>query len=198
MGISIRAYARLRGVTEGAVRKAIKTGRISIEPDRTIDSDKADCEWDNNTNQLYNEKYKENIGVSSNNAKQNSSDYSTSESINKSHVRDIGTSENNIPSYQISRAVREAYLAKKARLDYEVRAGKLLSSDEVAKSAFNIARIVRDKILNIPRRYPSLLLSSEILLSEDDCKKVEQILHKELLIVINDLCDYTPTNIRST
>lgn len=43
MGISIRAYARQRGVSDAAVRKAIKTGRITTEPDGTIDPAKADA-----------------------------------------------------------------------------------------------------------------------------------------------------------
>ena len=41
MGISIRAYARHRGVTDTAVHKAIRTGRIAPEADGTIDPDKA-------------------------------------------------------------------------------------------------------------------------------------------------------------
>jgi hypothetical protein len=36
MGISIRAYGRHRGVSDAAVRKAIKAGRITSEPDGTI------------------------------------------------------------------------------------------------------------------------------------------------------------------
>ena len=42
MGISIRAYGRHRGVSDAAVRKAIKAGRITPEPDGSIDPDKAD------------------------------------------------------------------------------------------------------------------------------------------------------------
>ena len=49
MGLSIRAYARHRGVSDAAVRKAIKTGRISQEADGTIDPAKADAQWDRNT-----------------------------------------------------------------------------------------------------------------------------------------------------
>jgi hypothetical protein len=49
MGISIRAYGRYRGVSDAAVRKAIKAGRVTPEPDGTIDSDKADTEWHTNT-----------------------------------------------------------------------------------------------------------------------------------------------------
>ena len=41
MGISIRAYARHRGVSEAAVRKAIKTGRASREADGSVNPVKA-------------------------------------------------------------------------------------------------------------------------------------------------------------
>src|SRR5690606_6119368 len=49
MGISIRAYGRHRGVSDAAVRKAIRTGRITAEPDGTIDPAKADRRWAANT-----------------------------------------------------------------------------------------------------------------------------------------------------
>ena len=46
MGVSRRAYAALRGVSEAAVRKALATGRITAEPDGTIDPVRADLMWD--------------------------------------------------------------------------------------------------------------------------------------------------------
>ena len=45
MGVSRRAYAKIRGVDEKAVRKAIESGRITVEPDGTIDPVKADARW---------------------------------------------------------------------------------------------------------------------------------------------------------
>lgn len=49
MGLSIRAYARHRGVSHVAVKKAIDTGRITPEGDGTIDADRADRDWEQNT-----------------------------------------------------------------------------------------------------------------------------------------------------
>lgn len=49
MGLSIRAYARHRGVSHVAVKKAIDTGRISQLPDGTIDPVVADDQWAANT-----------------------------------------------------------------------------------------------------------------------------------------------------
>ncbi|MDO5623041.1 MAG: elements of external origin [Paracoccus sp. (in: a-proteobacteria)] len=45
MGISRRQYATHRGVSEAAVRKAIASGRITPEPDGSIDPARADAEW---------------------------------------------------------------------------------------------------------------------------------------------------------
>ncbi|WP_127476580.1 elements of external origin [Sulfurivermis fontis] len=49
MGLSIRAYARHRGVSHVAVKKAIDSGRITTLPDGTIDPDQADAQWTRNT-----------------------------------------------------------------------------------------------------------------------------------------------------
>ena len=49
MGISIRAYARHRGVTDTSVHKAIRSGRVTPEADGTIDAEQADAEWERNT-----------------------------------------------------------------------------------------------------------------------------------------------------
>ena len=49
MGISIRAYARMRGCSESAVRKAIASKRIKPGPDGSIDPDRANREWQQNT-----------------------------------------------------------------------------------------------------------------------------------------------------
>jgi len=49
MGLSIRAYARHRGVSHVAVKKAIDTGRITPEPDGSIEPNRADLEWAQNT-----------------------------------------------------------------------------------------------------------------------------------------------------
>lgn len=49
MGLSLRAYARHRGVSHEAVRKAIDTGRITTDADGSIDPQRADAEWARNT-----------------------------------------------------------------------------------------------------------------------------------------------------
>ena len=49
MGLSIRGYAKQRGVSDAAVRKAIKTGRITLGADKTLDPMVANAQWLKNT-----------------------------------------------------------------------------------------------------------------------------------------------------
>src|ERR1039458_9950806 len=49
--MSLRGYARHRGCALSAVQKAIKSGRISVQPDGKIDSAQADLQWQRNTGQ---------------------------------------------------------------------------------------------------------------------------------------------------
>lgn len=47
--LSRRQYARRRGVSEAAVRRAIETGRITVGPGNKIDPIKADRQWNMST-----------------------------------------------------------------------------------------------------------------------------------------------------
>ena len=49
MGVSLRAYARMRGCSLTAVQKAISSKRITTLPDGTIDAERANQEWTKNT-----------------------------------------------------------------------------------------------------------------------------------------------------
>jgi hypothetical protein len=50
MGVSLRSYAKHKGVSESAVRKAIKSGRLTPLADGTVDPAIADRQWTRNTN----------------------------------------------------------------------------------------------------------------------------------------------------
>lgn len=78
------------------------------------------------------------------------------------------------PGYAQSRAVREHYLARLAKIEFEERAGKLVSRDEVTIAAFTKARTVRDNLLNIPDRVAALLAA------ESDAVRTHQILSDEI------------------
>lgn len=136
--VSAAEYAKLRGISKAAVSLAISEGKLpkaAVKVGRgwQIDADLADQEWRENTNP--------GMGAPTHdNAKgHNGGDTPVDVPMEKQ-------------SLAASKAKREQFMAELARLEYEQKAGSLVSAEEVKKEAFKIARIVRDSILNIPDR----------------------------------------------
>jgi hypothetical protein len=82
--------------------------------------------------------------------------------------------------YSRARAVRESYLARLAKIDYEERTGRLVSKDEVQVAAFNRFRQFRDQMLNLPDRLAAMLAA------ETDPAKVYEILASEIRKALNE------------
>jgi len=159
MELSLRAYAKHRGVTEAAVRKAISQGRINKGKNGKINPEKADKEWNKNTDPAQ--------------IKRSSTTENEIYSQNPSNLSG--------PSYQQSRAIKEAYGAKLLRLQFEKESKKLISIDDVKVSAFNAARMTRDRILNIPDRViPKLVGKTDIF-------EMKEILKEELIKALEEL-----------
>ncbi len=138
--VSIREYARRRGVSHTAVRKAIAAGRIVPEPNGGIDPEKADLMWAART---------------------------------ESRQVELDGDEGGL-GYRKARAYKEAYKAKLAKLEYEIKTGKLLDKNEVDVACFNWARGTRDRIQLISRRVAHRLAA------ETDARSVEEILDTEI------------------
>jgi len=181
MGLSIRAYAQHRGVSHTAVAKAIKAGRISKEPDGTIDPAKADAQWARNT--LPSQSL--NTGAAKPAAKVATPPVSTSVATGSSRELqppvETGRIRISAPDYQTSRAIREAYAARLAKLEYEERTAKLISSDEVEMRTFNLARRLRDRMQTLPRRLAAALAA------EQDPRVIEQRLDDEIRQALEEL-----------
>lgn len=170
MGMNVSAYARHRGVSHVAVLKAIKAGRIAKEANGTIDPVKADAAWGGNTNPAQQRKpAKESTGK----IERPIDPPSNTAGINSG------------PSYAQSRAIKEAYNARLAKLEYEEKSGALVRTDSVKVSWFNVLRVLRDRALNLPDRLAPLLAS------ETDPKLVRELLDAELRQILNDVADTT-------
>jgi hypothetical protein len=156
--LSLRAYAKHRGVSLAAVQKAIHSGRIATHPEGLIDSDRADAEW----------KAKTRPGQ------------------RRARPAPVATRE---PAeapvagldYFRARAIRESYLARLAKIEFEEKTAQLVSRDEVQVAAFTRARTVRDNLLNIPDRLAATLAA------ESDADKVHQILTGEIRKALDEL-----------
>jgi len=175
MGLSIRAYARHRGVSHTAVAKALNAGRISKNADGTIDPATADAQWDRNT--LPSQSL--NTGAAKPAPKVETSPVSTRDAPAPPETR------SGAPDYQTSRAIREAYTARLAKLDYEERTGKLLNADEVKVKQFNLARLLRERLQQIPRKVAPLIVAAVI--AQPDQRAVEELLLDSIREALEEL-----------
>ena len=178
MGLSIRAYAQHRGVSHTAVAKAIKAGRISVEPDGKIDPAKADAQWARNTLPSQNL----NPGVSKptpNVATRPVSTVSSAEAHAPLETRAAA------PDYQTSRAIREAYAARLAKLEFEERTSKLISKAEVDVKFFQLARQLRDRLQQIPRKLAPEIVA--LVVADPDVRGVTDVLEVAIREALEDL-----------
>lgn len=142
MGISIRAYGRHRGVSDAAVRKAIKSGRISKEPDGTIDPDKADVQWDKNTD-LAQQRESKRKAVSS------AAIDAVNDTLQEQGVSTGGT------TYMQARAANEVLKAQTNRLRLQQIKKELVDRSSALAHVFKLARAERDAWVSWPARISS-------------------------------------------
>mgnify|MGYP001581900846 CR=1 FL=1 len=172
--ISYRAYARYRGVSPEAVSKAVKTGRITVDADGRIDPKKADREWSENTDPA--KQFNAAFGNSMHRRQHDSSKIPGADAEAATTAQSSG-----LPPYAQSRAIREAYEARLAKLEYEIKIGKLVNADEVRVDAFNVARITRDRLLGIPD------MVAPVLVGMNDVNEIHRLLTKEIRLACEEL-----------
>jgi phage terminase Nu1 subunit (DNA packaging protein) len=150
--VSVSEYARLRQVSHTAVQLAIKHGRLknAVTKDEKgkvfIDPLIANNEWKRNTDptKVLNKKGKNN--------ESNNDDYDRLEN------QTLEMRRNNAPSIAESRAIKEAYLARLSKLEYEEKVKKLVNAEDVKNEAFKLARSIRDNLIGIPDRIAAELV----------------------------------------
>lgn len=92
-------------------------------------------------------------------------------------------SEQEIPSFNESRAKSEHFRAELARLDLEIKEEKLCEADKVKREAFSMARSVRDALNSIPDRVANQFAA------ETDPVVIHQALSEELRKALERLTD---------
>ncbi len=142
MGISIRAYARMRGCAKSAVEKAIKTKRITPLPDGTIDPERADQQWAKNTF----------AGQTLNRAQA-----APAQRSGATVPPEPGPSGDPVAAYLRARAVNETFKAKVSQMEYEERAGKLIPAARASEYAASFSAIVKDGLMAMPDRLSPML-----------------------------------------
>lgn len=162
--MSLREYARHRGVTHQAVRKALARGRITaLRQERgriVIDSEAADAAWRSNTDPA----------------------------LQRGAQAQTRVNDQTGRAYASARAVREQYEARMARLTFEEKSGKLVQADEVKVAAFNSARGARDALQGIPDRIAPMLTGVT------DTRMIHRIITEEVTRVCEMLSGPPPAD----
>jgi hypothetical protein len=140
MGLSIRAYARHRGVTDTAVHKAIRAGRITPEADGSIDAATADAEWARNS------------------APARSGTQARAPRVSVPPSADTGRDTGAVAlpaggaSLLQARTVNEVVKAQTNKVRLARLKGELVERSQVVAHVFKLARDERDAWLNWPAR----------------------------------------------
>jgi len=176
--MSLRAYARHRGVSLRAVQKALKSGRISAREDGRLDAEVADDNWARNTAPRPQPPPKPASQLPATKLAVPTTAPERAHHHSDTHPATRQSSEpprlESGLEYSKARAVRESYLARLAKIDFEERTEKLVSRDEMRVAAFNRYRTFRDGMLNIPDRLAAVLAA------ESDPRQVHELLSTEI------------------
>ncbi len=164
--VSLREYAKIRGCTEGAVRAAIRTGKIKngvIKNDeginKFIDTDIADVEWSKN--------YREDRKGSSNYELHSNLD-KAAKGKPKTEARpkqktDTGEPDGEAGDVTMSEAKRREAIAKAKILEIELaeKENSLISTETVRRAMYEFGEEVKSALLSVPDRATDDVLAAQ-------------------------------------
>ena len=155
MGISIRAYARHRGVTDTAVHKAIRSGRITSQSDGTIDPARADQEWARNTDvprQGTGHPNRPTTHTTAHKSARNTAPESAQASSTEPASPGLSAPGSGGTSLLQARTVNEVVKAQTNKVRLARLKGELVDRPQAIAHVFKLARAERDAWLNWPAR----------------------------------------------
>jgi hypothetical protein len=194
MGVSRRAYARHRGITENAVRKAIAAGRIELEHDGTIDPAKADLAWARRTDPAQQRSRPEKSEPAGRGAGQQAP--RSAETVKPvpvaavEAVRETLREAGEAPTaggmnYVTARTANEVIKAQERRLRLGKLKGELVDRAKAITTVFTLARRERDAWVQWPARVAALL-AAELGV---DAHMMETVLDKHVRQHLAELSD---------
>jgi hypothetical protein len=146
-GLSARAYAQRRGVSHTAVGKAIRTGRIALLPDGSIDPAAADRQWAANTDET---KSSNSVSGSPRHRRDPAqpSAPAGADTPTSPAIADAGSGS----GYTKNRTAREGYTALLTKLKYEREAGESVKVGDVRQAAFADAKRLQGVARALPEQ----------------------------------------------
>ncbi len=143
--VSLREYAKIRGVHLNAVQTAVKSGRIHKTTDGKIDVEKANQEWLQNTD--------------------------PSKSRHPESFFEHGNENTKVSpsSFQQAKTADVYYRAMIAKAKLKKMTGETIDRKKAGMHAFNLGRSLRDLFVSFPTRYGALIAAD---LETDEHKTV--------------------------
>ena len=143
--VSMREYAKIRGVHLNAVQTAVKSGRIHKTTDGKIDVEKANQEWLQNTD--------------------------PSKSRHPESFFEHGNENSKVSpsSFQQAKTADVYYRAMIAKAKLKKMTGETIDRKKAGMHAFNLGRSLRDLFVSFPTRYGALIAAN---LETDEHKTV--------------------------
>lgn len=178
--LRIRAYARSRNVSAPTIVSAIREGKIvpakvdAVGP--LIDPATADKSW-------YEKRGKKKRGAMELVGVPRDPEEMSEDEADKTPV--FTTDGVKVPTFFQSKTLKEHFAAKRAELEFEKSAGKLIDAETVKRQIFELGRKARDRILAIPDRV-SAMVAAEV-----EPAKVHAILAKEFAAVAREIAAET-------
>lgn len=154
--ISIREAARRLGVSDTAIHKAIKAGRVVVAG--KTDSGRPQMEWkDTERRWLANSDASKRSHVGSQGSSRREKDaprvqLATSDRMDEGEATEGAPASGRGAGYAQARAAREVYMAKLAKLEFDERSGKLIDAQTVRAEGSKLAAAVISGLYNIPDR----------------------------------------------
>jgi hypothetical protein len=152
MGLSIRAYARYRGVSHVAVMNAIKAGRVPVETDGTIEPAKADAAWKRSTDPGRAKPEPKRAPAGNLRPVADAALGSVRETL-----KEQGLPAGSNVTFVQARTAHEIAKAHLARLRLQRMKGELVDRARATAMIFRLAREERDSWLNWPARVAALI-----------------------------------------
>lgn len=131
--VSLREYARIRGVRLNAVQTAIASGRIHKTPDGKIDVDEANKEWFMNT------------------------DPAKSRKADPLFEGTSDTPKAGMSSFQQAKTADIYYRAMLAKAKLKMITGETIDRKKAGAHAFSLGRALRDLFSGFSTRYGALI-----------------------------------------
>lgn len=201
---SLRSYADYRGVSLQAVQFAIRDGRITATNGKILDFDRADREWNSNSDsrKVRATATQRAAGLNSDDAQalaaarvsgnapprpklDKPKQKPTAKTKTPDPVEDpVGDGESissNGQRLTMARTAETTYRAKISKLKFEEMSGNLISVESARNAFFQVATSAREKILSVPDRV------SEMVAAISDPWEIREILENEIRVALADI-----------